>query len=288
MKTFVIGSLNTDFVISSPAFPRAGQTLSGSGFMINAGGKGANQAMATAKLGGEISMCGVIGGDPYGAREKESLREAGADVSHVRVAKDKMTGAAVITVSGGDNTIIIDSGANGLLSKEDVDSFLAEAKKEDILLCQLENPIDIVGYALKKGSEIGMTVVLNPAPASDKIMPYLKYVGIITPNETELEFFGGRDKLLGEGIPYVVTTLGEHGYEIASKDGAKVYPCIKVKPVDSTAAGDTFCGGMCAMLSKGKSLEESCAFASKAASISVTRHGAGMSIPTAAEVEDWK
>ena len=284
MKTYIVGSINTDFVIECERLPKLGETVQGGNFLINAGGKGANQAHACAKLGGVVKMCGRIGDDLYGERWRDSLKDSGVDVSHVKTAEGCMTGCAVITVFEGNNSIIIDSGANSKITKEDIDSFLNDASKGDILLCQLENPIDIVGYALKCAHERGMTTVLNPAPANTEIAEYLKYVDIITPNEHEVELMGGVEHLLSLGLKTVITTLGENGYEIASRGFSKRYPCLKVTPVDTTAAGDTFCGGLCAKLSLGYDIEESCRFASAAASISTTRYGASTSIPTKDEV----
>lgn len=287
MKTYIVGSINTDFVIECERVPKLGETVRGGGFLINAGGKGANQAHAAAKLGGQVKMCGRIGDDLYGRRWRDSLCDSGVDVTHVRVAEGSMTGCAVITVFGGNNSIIIDGGANLKVTKDDIDSFLADADKGDILLCQLENPAEIIGYALKAAKEKGMTTVLNPAPANNEIEKYLSFVDIITPNEHEVESLGGVEKLLSRGIKTVITTLGENGHEITDAGGSKQYPCIKVTPVDTTAAGDTFCGGLCAMLSLGKNIEESCRFASVAASISTTRHGASTSIPTKEETKKY-
>lgn len=284
MKTYIVGSINTDFVIECDRVPVMGETVRGKNFLINAGGKGANQAHACAKLGGETKMCGKIGNDLYGERWKISLLESGVDVSDITAADGCMTGCAVITVCEGNNSIIIDGGANLKVTEKDIEWFLSDANEGDILLCQLENPTKIIGHALKIAREKKMTTILNPAPANDEISEYFKFVDIITPNENEAEYLGGVDRLHGHGIKTVITTLGENGYEISADGNARKFPCLKVTPVDTTAAGDTFCGGLCAMLSQGKSLEESCRFASVAASISTTKHGASGSVPTADEV----
>ncbi len=282
---FIVGSLNMDLCIETPYMPKEGETITGSGFMTNGGGKGANQAAAAAKLGGNVAMCGAVGCDLFGEMLIKNLSAAGADVSHIKKCNDASTGIAVIVITGGNNRIILDKGANALLTEADIDEFLKTAKEGDIYLTQLENPIDIIGYGLKQAKAKGMFTILNPAPANKDISAYFNYVDLITPNETELEIFGGKDALFDAGIKKIVTTLGSRGYEIADKTSAKIYPCIKVKAVDTTAAGDTLCGGLAVGLSEGMKLEEACAFGSKAASIACTRKGAQQSIPTRKEVE---
>lgn len=282
---FIVGSLNMDLCIETPYMPKEGETITGSGFMTNGGGKGANQAAAAAKLGGNVAMCGAVGCDLFGETLIKNLSAAGADVSHIKKCNEASTGIAVIVITGGNNRIILDKGANALLTEADIDEFLKTAKEGDIYLTQLENPIDIIGYGLKQAKAKGMFTILNPAPANKDISAYFNYVDLITPNETELEIFGGKDALFDAGIKKIVTTLGSRGYEIADKTSAKIYPCIKVKAVDTTAAGDTLCGGLAVGLSEGMKLEEACAFGSKAASIACTRKGAQQSIPTRKEVE---
>lgn len=282
---FIVGSLNMDLCIETPYMPKEGETITGSGFMTNGGGKGANQAAAAAKLGGNVAMCGAVGCDLFGETLIKNLSAAGADVSHIKKCNDASTGIAVIVITGGNNRIILDKGANALLTEADIDEFLKTAEEGDIYLTQLENPIDIIGYGLKQAKAKGMFTILNPAPANKDISAYFNYVDLITPNETELEIFGGKDALFDAGIKKIVTTLGSRGYEIADKTSAKIYPCIKVKAVDTTAAGDTLCGGLAVGLSEGMKLEEACAFGSKAASIACTRKGAQQSIPTRKEVE---
>lgn len=283
---YITGSLNMDLCIESPYMPKAGETITGGNFMTNGGGKGANQAVAAGKLGGKVAMCGVVGNDGFGETLLNNLKEAGVDTSCVRKCECS-TGIAVIILAEGDNRIILDKGANARLNKEDIDQFLKNAGKGDIYLTQLENPTEVIGYGLKKAKEKGMTTILNPAPANKDIIPYLSFVDIITPNESETELFGGREKLSESGIEKIVITLGGKGYEIYGRDGGKTYPCIKVKAVDTTAAGDTFCGGLAVGLSEGKTMEEACAFGSKAASIACTKKGAQQSVPTKEEVLNY-
>lgn len=284
---YISGSLNMDLCIETPYVPRAGETITGKGFITNGGGKGANQATAAAKLGGKIAMCGAVGNDAFGETLLTNLSSAGADISHIRKIDGISTGIAVIIISDSNNRIILDKGANAFLTENDIDEFLKNAGKGDIFLTQLENPIKVAGYGLKRAKELGLYTILNPAPANKEIEEYLSFVDLVTPNETELELFGGKDKLFNAGVKKIVTTLGSKGYEIADKNGAKVYPCIKVKAIDTTAAGDTLCGGLAAGLAEGMSLEEACAFGSKAASIACTRKGAQQSIPTKAEVMNF-
>lgn len=281
---YIVGSLNVDLTIQSPYMPKEGETLTGGDFLTACGGKGANQAYAAAKLGGTVKMCGAVGDDIFGKMLTKNLASVSVDISHVKETKGVSTGVAVIVVTNGNNRIILDKGANATLDKADIDNFLSDAKAGDIFLTQLENPIDIVGYGLTKAKEKGLFTILNPAPANDAIADYFHAVDLITPNETELEIFGGVEELFRRGIRKVVTTLGGRGYEIADVRGHKVYPCRKVDVVDTTAAGDTLCGGLAVGLADGKSLEASCFFGSLAASLACTKRGAQQSVPSKAEV----
>ncbi len=283
---YVVGSINTDLVINTPYMPKAGETLTGSGFFVARGGKGANQAVAAARLGGNVKMCACVGNDDFGAMAINALKTEGIDVENVRKVDGAPTGTAVIVVENGDNRIILDKGANACLQESDIDKALETAKAGDIYITQLENPIHIIGYGLKKAKEKGLFVVLNPAPADKSIEPYLEYCDLITPNESELELFGGKEYLL-QKVETLVVTLGSRGYEIVTRAGSKQYPCIKVKAVDTTAAGDTFCGGMTVLLSEGESLEAATKFGSVAASIACTKKGAQPSIPVRTEIEGF-
>lgn len=224
-------------------------------------------------------MCGVVGGDDFGQKLIFDLSAAGADVSHIRKESKVASGTAVIIVSQGNNRIILDKGANAFLTKEDIDRFLQNAKVGDVYLTQLENPVEIIGYGLKRAKEKGLLTILNPAPANKAAEKYFAYADIVVPNETELESFGGKEKMFAAGVKKIVTTLGARGYEIADESSSDIYGCIKVEVVDTTAAGDTFCGGMAVGLSEGMSLQSACAFGSKAASIACTKKGAQQSIP---------
>lgn len=283
-RVFVVGSLNTDLVINAPYMPLGGETIRGEGFMTNCGGKGANQAYACGKLGGAVYMCGCVGDDDFGKMSKSNLNSVGVNTDFVYEIEKTPTGVAVIVVTEGENRIIIDSGANGCLNKSHIDKALSIASEGDIYLTQLENPIDVIGYGLKVAKEKGLVTVLNPAPASLDIIKYLEYVDIITPNETELSILGGKKVLFDKGVKTVITTLGGSGYEIATKENAKVYPCISVCVVDTTAAGDTASGGLCLGLAQGWDLEKSMEFGSVSASLACTKRGAQQSVPTKEEV----
>ena len=287
-KVFVIGSINTDFNIRAPHMPDKGETLVGSGFFTAHGGKGANQAVAAARLGGNVVMCGCVGDDTFGREAVAALSADGIDVSNVRIAAGVPTGNAVIILSEGDNRIIIDKGANAEINEADIDRTLENAQKGDVLLVQLEAPVHAVGYAMKKGGEKGMTVILNPAPANKEITEYLSLCDIVIPNETETELLGGEEAIVSAIRGTLIITLGGDGYAIIKNGEKKKYPCIKIDPVDTTAAGDTFCGGLAAKLAMGEKLEDAAAFSSLAASIACTRVGAQPSVPTEEEVNDYK
>lgn len=282
-KIFVLGSLNNDLVINAQRMPERGETVCGNGFFTAYGGKGANQAVACSKLSGKVYMCGCVGDDEQGKNYLKYLKSVGVNADCVKIVGNAPTGVAVVVVIDGDNRIIIDKGANDLLGKADVDAFLSKADEGDIFLAQLENPVDVIGYALKQASSKGMKVVLNPAPVDKQIEKYLKYCNIIVTNESETALLGGEDRLLSYADSLIVT-LGGRGYKIVNKTSEKIYPCIKVDVVDTTAAGDTFCGGLCAMISNGNSIEDAAAYGSKAASIACTKKGAQPSIPTEEQV----
>lgn len=283
---FVTGSLNTDLTIKSPYMPQAGETLTGSDFITACGGKGANQAYAAAKLGGNVKMCGAVGADAFGETLTKNLQSVGVEVKHIKRVSGVSTGVAVIVITDGNNRIILDKGANAMLTESDIDLFLSEAKEGDIYLTQLENPIKTIGYGLRKAKEKGLYTILNPAPANKDIAEFFEFVDLITPNETELEIFGGKEELFRRGIKKIITTLGSNGYEIADAHCAKIYPCLKVNAVDTTAAGDTLCGGLAAGLAEGKALDKACKFGSVAASIACTRRGAAQSVPSREETEE--
>ena len=279
---YILGSLNMDLAIESDRAPFEGETIAGKNFRTCPGGKGLNQAIAASKLGAHVKMLGAIGNDSFGKEMKEALIINKVDVTHIKTIDNVSSGIAIIQLINKDNRIILDLGANLNLAKKDVDSFLKTAKQDDIFLTQLENDVDIVGYALKTAKSKGMTTILNPAPANKKIVKYLQFVDIITPNETECDSLG-EDKVLSAN--HVIKTLGKHGYKYISKDTEFSQEPIKVDVVDTTGAGDAFSGALAYILSIDKALNKKALdFASKAASISVTRKGTSVASPTLDEV----
>ncbi len=291
-KVFVFGSLNMDLVITSPREALQGETLRGSGFMMNCGGKGANQAVACGKQGADVSMGGGVGDDDFGVRLKRSLHEAHVKTDRLRVIEGVNSGVAVITVVNGDNRIILDGGANDAVTEADADLLLAEACEGDIFLTQLENRLPVVGYALAAAKRKGMFTVLNPAPMDEGVREYLKYVDVLIPNEHEFSALAGTTciqigaaRLLGEGVRHIVVTLGSKGYSYCNGERLVYEGCVKARVVDTTAAGDTFCGAFVTRLAFGDPIEQALRFANRAAAITVTRRGAQQSIPTLEEIE---
>jgi len=289
---FVFGSLNMDMVIRSPYLPAAGETLSGGGFMTNPGGKGANQAAACGKLGGLVHMAGCVGSDAFGKQMLENLAGYGVDVSCVRVVEGTPSGIAVIVIVDDDNRIILDVGANSKTNSSDAVRLLSSATHGDILLVQLETPLEAVGAALKLAHEKGMYTILNPAPMTSDIQAYFPFVDMITPNETEFHALTGTDildeggrLLMAAGIREVVVTRGVKGYCYISLGKIVSEDCIKAPVVDTTGAGDTFCGALAVKLAAGEDIENALRFANRAAAVTVQRRGAQVSIPTLDEVE---
>ena len=291
-KVFVFGSLNMDLVVNSPCLPQAGETMYGTGFFTNPGGKGANQAVACGRLGAETYMGGAGGAGPFGEAPGGGRAGGGVDPRAGRAGPDCSSGIAVILVTEGDNRIILDGGANGRVTAEDADRLLEQAGEGDLFLCQLENPVEAVGYAMKAARRRGMYVILNPAPMNVMVREYLPCCDMLVLNETEFSMLGrdslaaGSRRLLDMGIKDVVLTLGAKGYCHTTRGEIVCTEGVPVKAVDTTAAGDTFCGALAAGLAGGKTVGEALQFANKAAAITVTRRGAQCSIPTFQEVFD--
>ncbi len=293
---YVLGSINMDIVASVPYMPVNGETISAEKFYLGCGGKGSNQAIAIAKLGGKVSMIGKVGNDAYGRVLLENLSDNGVDAEYV-TKTDTPSGIAMIIVEDGDNRIILNAGANYSISKTDVDEGLSQAKSGDVLIMQLEIPIDIVEYAAIKAKEKGMTVVLNPAPAKSLPSSLLSCVDIICPNESETKILTGIDivddvtlalavkAFYSMGVERVVVTMGGKGAYVTDGNTITHISPRKVVPVDTTGAGDTFIGALTLMLGNGKTIKEAGDFASVASSIAITREGAAKSIPTLEEVE---
>ncbi|MBR5623475.1 ribokinase [bacterium] len=297
-KIVVLGSTNTDMVISGKKIPVPGETILGGHFLLNPGGKGANQAVAVARLSekkGACSFIAKVGDDVFG---RETLARLKKDSITPRLIVDKKepSGTALIMVDKkGQNIISVALGANGTLSPKDVEPYKKEIESAAILLMQLETPIKTVEWAAKVANQAKVTVILNPAPACKLPASLYKLIDWITPNETEAELLTGvkvtdaksaakaTEVLIKRGVKHVAITMGTKGCWCG--DCQKLYPCRKVKAVDCVAAGDTFNGAFAVALAEGKSCSEAIDFAQKAAAISVTRPGAQASVPTRKEIK---
>ena len=298
-KIIVVGSCNTDMVIRVDHLPEPGETIIGHDFITNQGGKGANQAVAVKRLGGETAFIARLGNDDFGAKSLRLLTEEGIDTSFVRLTDGVSTGVALIPVDDkGENSIIVSSGANALLSPLDIEEAEPLFEKASILLMQLETPVPTLISAARLAKQFGAKVVLNPAPYPKEPLPIelLELVDIITPNETEAAGMSGvkvidEDSALKviceiqkQGVGNVIITAGASGAYTSTEGQLVRIPSEKVEVVDTTAAGDTFCGALCVALSKGTDMVQAIRFANKAASLSVTRLGAWMSIPYEKEI----
>jgi len=300
MRTIVVvGSLNMDFVAQVERSPLPGETVHGTGFRTVPGGKGANQACAAGRLGGRVRMVGRVGHDVFGTQLRDSLAAAGVDVHAIRTADTEPTGVALIFVDArGQNQIVIASGANGCLTRQDVEQALADVTG-GFLLLQLETPLDTVAAAAARAKQRAMTVILDPAPARELSGPLLQTVDILTPNETEaLVLLGRRETsvsladapeiaraIRSLGVGTAILTLGVHGAFLSTATIERHFAAPHATVVDTTAAGDTFNGALAVALAEERSIDEAIAFANRAAALSVTRFGAQASIPSRAEVD---
>lgn len=291
-KILVVGSSNTDMVIKTNHFPAPGETILGGKFLMNAGGKGANQAVAAARLGGQVTFVGKIGNDIFGRQAVQQLKTEGINVDFVTVDPENPSGVALITVDQkGENSIVVASGSNGTLSPEDFDKAISELDKSEFVLMQLEIPVSTVEYIARISALKKKKVVLNPAPAAILSDELLKNLYLITPNETEAGLLTGikvTDEnsalnaatfLHEKGVKVVIITMGSAGAFLLADGKSEIIKAPKVVAVDTTAAGDTFNGALVVAFSEGKTIQESVIFANKAASISVTRIGAQSSVP---------
>ena len=297
-RIIVIGSSNTDMVIKTEKLPAPGETILGGIFLMNPGGKGANQAVAAARLGGKVTFITKRGNDLFGNQAVGLLMREGIDTQYIVKDIEFPSGVALITVdSAGENSIVVAPGSNGNLLEEDIPAEIFETCKFEILLLQLEIPINTVEYSAVTASKHGIKVILNPAPACKLSDNLLKHTWLITPNETEAEAITGMtitdipsveraSALLQErGVKNVIITLGQTGAFVKSENYTGLIPGVKVNPVDTTAAGDVFNGALAVAISEGNALNDAVIFANKAASISVTRMGAQASAPYRNEIK---
>lgn len=296
----VVGSLNMDLVARAPRIPVVGETIIGDNYFAEPGGKGANQAYAAARLGGNVVMIGCVGMDEFGKRMRDNLSSTGCDVSSISAEAGNSGVALIFVSSGGQNSIVVVSGANASLRPEHVQQNEQHLNNSKVLLLQLESPMLSVIAAAKAARKAGATVILDPAPAPPHALPaeLLQNIDILTPNETEGTALAGLppgrldperaarvgNSLRTSGIPIVIMKLGEQGCMLMSNEESFLLPAPNVNAIDTTAAGDVFNGALAVALSEGRSLYSACQFANNAAALSVTRPGAQIAVPSRSEV----
>ena len=296
----VIGSLNMDLVVNVDTMPKPGQTIIGSNFKEVPGGKGANQAVAMARLNGNVSMIGKVGEDGFGQTLINSLKNDKVDTTYIQTAKGA-TGVALITVDkNAQNSIVVSPGANFEVKEDDIDNNIEAIKNSDIVVLQLETPLDTLKYALNKAKELNKYTILNPAPAVKLDDEIIKNVDLLTPNETELEIISGvsieseediqkaAQIMIEKGVKELIVTLGSKGSLYINKEKSMFKKAYKVEAVDTTAAGDSYTGALAVALSQDKGMEEAMDFASKVGALSVLKEGAQSSLPTLEDVENFR
>ena len=297
-RIVVIGSTNTDMVVKAARIPAPGETILGGRFLMNPGGKGANQAVAAARLGGNVVFVAKVGDDLFGREAKALFAKEGIHTEHVFTDPSEPSGVALIMVDAkGENCISVASGANGALTPGDLEAARGEIERADLVLMQLETPVETVLCAAQWAAAKGVPVVLNPAPACELPVALFGCLSMITPNESEAEKLTGikvTDEasataaaiaLCAKGVRRVVVTMGSRGAFVYADGHGTLVPAFKVKAVDTTAAGDVFNGALAVALTEGRPLAVAVNFAAKAASVSVTRMGAQASAPYRNEVE---
>jgi ribokinase len=291
----VVGSLNMDLVVRAPRHPRVGETILGTAFHTFPGGKGANQAVAAARLGSNVCMIGRVGSDAFGDEMAAIVEREGIDTTFLLRDPDKPTGVALITVDdAGQNNIVVVPGANGCLSPDDIRSARPAFANASLLLLQLEIPLETVRQAVAAAHEHGMQVILNPAPARELDPELLASIDYLVPNQHELELLTGSpsvqdgvEKLRSSGVNRVIVTLGEEGAYTADESGEQYIPAFSVEAVDTTAAGDAFMGGFAAGILRGLTPARAAVWGSAAGALAVTRQGALPSLPTREEFDNF-
>lgn len=296
-KIIVVGSMNMDMVVKTSHIPQPGETVLGGSFFMNPGGKGANQAITVARLGGNVAFVGKIGDDIFGKQSSQLFDEEGVDTNGILSDHDSPSGIALITVDEqGENSIVVAPGANAHLEPADVKRVLEKYPDSKILLMQLEIPMRTVEFAAQHARENGMQVILNPAPANELVPGVFHLVDILTPNVNEAEMLSGirivdissarqaAERIHAEGVKHVIVTLGKNGAALLEAGVFYHIPAPVVETVDTTAAGDVFNGALAVALGEGKGLVDATSFACRAASIAVTKMGAQSSIPFRNEI----
>lgn len=295
-RIVVIGSSNMDLTVRTPHIPAKGETVFGGDVVMSFGGKGANQAVAASRLGGDVRFITKVGTDANGKMMVENFANEGMCTAGVVQSPDVQSGSAWICVGDdGDNSIIVMPGANGAMTVADLKPFEDEIKSADYLLMQLEVPMEVVSYAAELAYANGVKVILNPAPACPLADSLFSTLYMLTPNETECRLLCGDEAsdddlanasvLYRKGVKNVVVTLGAKGSMIYNAEGVETVPAKKVVAVDTVAAGDTYNGALCVALSEGKGFIEAMEFATAASAIAVTRVGAQASVPYRKELE---
>ena len=296
----VIGSLNMDLVVNVDAMPKPGQTIIGSNFKEVPGGKGANQAVAMARLNGNVTMIGKVGEDGFGQTLINSLKNDKVDTTYIQTTKGS-TGVALITVDkNAQNSIVVSPGANFEVKEEDIDNNIKAIENSDIVVLQLETPLNTIKYALNKAKELNKYTILNPAPAVKLDDEIIKNVDLLTPNETELEIISGvsieteediqkaAQIMIEKGVKELIVTLGSKGSLYINKEKSMFKKAYKVEAVDTTAAGDSYTGALAVALSQDKGIEDAMDFASKVGALSVLKEGAQSSLPTLEDVKNFR
>ena len=296
----VIGSLNMDLVVNVDTMPKPGQTIIGSNFKEVPGGKGANQAVAMARLNGNVSMIGKVGEDGFGQTLINSLKNDKVDTTYIQTSIGA-NGVALITVDkNAQNSIVVSPGANFEVKEDDIDNNIEAIKNSDIVVLQLETPLNTIKYALNKAKELNKYTILNPAPAVKLDDEIIKNVDLLTPNETELEIISGvsieteediqkaAQIMIEKGVKELIVTLGSKGSLYINKEKSMFKKAYKVEAVDTTAAGDSYTGALAVALSQDKNIEDAMDFASKVGALSVLKEGAQSSLPTLEDVKNFR